>query len=587
MNKTVLKQKTISPKAPTRWMRAYLERYKGLLLLALLLGLATYLCAAGLMFSSGYLISEAATKPENILIIYIPIVLTRAFGIARPSFHYAERLVSHNFVLRMTSALRVRLYQALEPAAARKQNRFKTGDLLSILADDIEHIQNLFLRVVFPAVVAALLYLIIVLALGVFSLVFALLMLLWIGVMVVLVPLVSLAINGARRYHQKDSRNKLYQSLTDAVLGVRDWLFSGRQADFVTGYETSDDHLRASYAQSNSFSRNRDLLWQVLAAAVLVVMLIWISNLASQGNLSTSWIAAFVLALFPLIDAFAPIPEAFSNLSSYHDSLQRLAGLDKPVDAETRAIPQELSGVPVTICLREVKFQYEEGHPILQGLNLTVLPRQKVAILGPSGAGKSTLVSLIRGDLTPQGGSIQLNSVPSASLGDAAASVIGVLNQRPHLFDTTIINNLRLGNPMATDTEIEQAAAQAGLQKLISSLPLGMNTPVEEAGARFSGGEKQRIALARVLLQKTPIVILDEPAIGLDPRLEAELVNTIFSVLCDKTIIWVTHHLQGMDLMDNIVFLENGHVKMAGTHAVLWESSERYRNLYAMDHWGE
>ena len=587
MSKAALGNDRVNFKTQSRWMRAYLERYKALLFVVLLLGLASYLCAAGLMFISGYLISEAATKPDNILLIYMPIVLTRVFGIARPSFHYIERLVSHNFVLRMTSNLRVRLYRALEPYAAHQRNKHKTGDILSILADEIEHIQNLYLRIVFPAVVAAMLYLIVVLALGVFSIVFALLMLLWIGIMIILVPLASLAINGARRYSQKGLRNNLYQSLTDAVLGIRDWLFSGRQADFIAGYETSDNQLRASHVTSNAFSRRRDFLWQILAAVVLIAMLVWISSLTSHGNLSASWIAAFVLAVFPLIDAFAPIPEAFSNLPSYQNSLQRLHNLEQPLKSESATLPEDLMENPITIRLHELCFHYEKEHPILQGLNLTVTPQQKIAILGPSGTGKSTMLSLIRGDLTPVSGTIQLNNIPSASLGDAAASVIGVLNQRPYLFDTTIGNNIRLGNPKASEDEILTAAAQAGLHELITGLALGINTPVEEAGARFSGGERQRIALARILLKKPPIVILDEPTIGLDPRRENELIATIFEELKDKTVIWVTHHLRGMEHMDNIVFLENGSVALEGTHKELLQASNRYRDLYAMDTWGE
>ncbi|MCL2281525.1 MAG: thiol reductant ABC exporter subunit CydC [Dehalococcoidia bacterium] len=587
MFRTISGQSANNLKPQVKWVSDYLRRYKRLLFLILFLGLATYLCAAGLMFISGYLISEAATQPDNILLIYLPIVLTRAFGIARPSFHYVERLVSHNFVLRMTSDLRVRLYHALEPDAAQKKNKHKTGDILSILADDIEHIQNLYIRIIFPAVIAALLYLLAVLALGIFSIFFALFMLLWIGVMIILVPLVSLAINGARRYSQKGLRNNLYQSLTDAVLGIRDWLYSGRQADFISNYETNDDQLRTSYCRSNHFSKRRDFFWQMLAAVALAAVLIWISNLTSHGNLSTSWIAAFVLAVFPLIDAFAPIPEAFSNLPLYQDSLKRLNNLEQPAKSGVITLPEELVDTPITIRLHNLCFQYEKGHSVLQGLNLTVAPKQKIAVLGPSGTGKSTMISLIRGDLTPSSGTVQLNNTSSASLGDTIASLIGVLNQRPYLFDTTIGNNIRMGNPLASEDEILLAATQAGLHELLEGLSLGINTPVEEAGARFSGGERQRFALARIILQKTPIIILDEPTIGLDPKREAELIATIFDELKDKTIIWVTHHLRGMERMDNIIFLDNGHIAMEGTHAELLQSSKRYQDLYAMDTWGE
>jgi len=583
---SILGQLSLRFDLQSAWLGAYLGRYKKILILVLFLGLLTCICAGALMFTSGYLISSAATQPENILLIYLPVVLTRVFGIARPGFHYVERLLSHNFILRLTSDLRVRLYQALEPDAARERGKHKTGDILSVLADDIEHIQNLFLRIVFPSVVALLLYLVIVLAIGKFSVVFALLMLLWIGIMILLLPLVSLAANRARRYRQKELRNNLYRSLTDAVMGAGDWRFSGRQADFIAAYEEIDDRLRSVHAQSNRFSRRRDFLWQTCAVVIVVAVLLWVSNLVAQGNLGANWIAAFVFVAFPLIDAVSPIPEAFGNLPAYQDSLRRFGRLSEPTGYEAPSLSAGLIDAPITIRLHDLSFQYEKDQPVLRGLNLAITPGQKLAVLGPSGSGKSTLIKLIRGDLAPSAGTVCLNDIPSAIMGDATASLIGVLSQRPYLFDTTIGNNLRMGNPQASEAELQAVIAQAGLKELIAQLPLGLDTPVEEAGGRFSGGERQRIALARILLQKTPVVILDEPTIGLDPRMESELIATFFEGLSDKTIIWITHHLQGMEHMDNIVFLDEGRITLKGTHAQLWQSSERYRALYSMDNWG-
>ena len=585
MFNSIFKQSATSHRMHNYWLHTYLQRYKGLLFLVLFLGLAAYFCAAGLMFVSGYLISKAATQPENIMLIYVPIVLTRVFGIARPSFRYAERLVGHNLVLRMTSVLRVRLYQAVEPDAARKRNSRKTGDILSILTDDIEYIQNLYLRIIFPSLIALMLYVLIVLVIGAFSIAFALFMLLWLGVMIILLPLVSLVINGARRYRQKSLRNSLYRSLTDAVLGVGDWVFSGRQSAFIASYEAKEDHSRALHAKSSSFSRKRDFVWQILAAVAVLAVLIWIESLTSQGNLSVNWIAAFVLAVFPLFDAMAPIPETISHLPTYRDSLQRMDRLKQVAKPTTATLPEELAGKPITINLSDLYYHYEKTQPVLQGVSLTISPQQKLAILGPSGAGKSTIVSLVRGDLSPRSGAILLNGTPSASLGENITALVGVLNQKPYLFNTTIGNNLRLGNPHASQGDIDLAITQAGLEKLIAQLPFGIDTPVEEAGARFSGGERQRIALARILLQNTPIVILDEPTIGLDPQSENELMGTFFEGLKDKTIIWITHHLQGMERMDKIVFLENGRIALEGTHAELWQTSERYRALYTMDNW--
>jgi ATP-binding cassette subfamily C protein CydC len=151
------------------------------------------------------------------------------------------------------------------------------------------------------------------------------------------------------------------------------------------------------------------------------------------------------------------------------------------------------------------------------------------------------------------------------------------------LFDTTLANNIRLGQPDATEAEIRDAVALARLEPLVASLPEGLLTRMQEAGQRFSGGERQRVALARILLQKTPVVILDEPTVGLDPKTERELLSTMFSSLQDRTLIWVTHHLVGVERMDEILFMENGQIVMRGTHDELMEHYPRYRNLYLLD----
>lgn len=151
------------------------------------------------------------------------------------------------------------------------------------------------------------------------------------------------------------------------------------------------------------------------------------------------------------------------------------------------------------------------------------------------------------------------------------------------MFDTTIRNNIRLGRPQATDEEILDVIERAQLSNLIASLPQGLNTSMQEMGQRFSGGERQRIAFARVLLQNTPVILFDEPTIGLDPMTEQEVLNTILTATKDKTIIWVTHHLAGIENMDQIVFLENGQIAMQGTHEKLLKTNQHYQKLYQMD----
>ena len=163
------------------------------------------------------------------------------------------------------------------------------------------------------------------------------------------------------------------------------------------------------------------------------------------------------------------------------------------------------------------------------------------------------------------------------------SNYISVLQQKPHLFDSSVMNNIRLGNINATDEEVIEVAKQVQLHDYIHSLPDGYQTKMQELGERFSGGERQRIALARILLQKTPIVILDEPTIGLDAITERKLLDTIFRSLEGKTVIWITHHLIGIEKMDRVLFIDHGRITMEGTHQQLLQHNPRYKNLYNMD----
>lgn len=219
---------------------SYVSSYFWRFVLIIVLGALTIFTASSLMYTSGFLISKASTPVENILMIYVPIVGVRTFGTSRAVIHYVERLIGHDTILRILSKMRVRLYNILEPQALFLSSRFRTGDILGMLADDIEYLQNVYLRTVFPSVIALLIYGVAVIALGTFDIGFALLMALYILVLVVVLPLISLLFTQKRQREVKVERNRLYQKLTDAVLGMGDWVISGRQSQFVETYEADE-----------------------------------------------------------------------------------------------------------------------------------------------------------------------------------------------------------------------------------------------------------------------------------------------------------------------------------------------------------
>lgn len=578
MNKVALFKQLQSDK----WVKPFLKQYKKTLYLALFLGFCTFFCGGALMFNSGYLISKSASHPSNILLVYIPIVLTRAFGIGRPVFRYVERLTSHNWVLKMTSNLRVKLYRILEQDAIFFKRDYSLGDVMGLLAEDINHLQNLYLRTIFPTVIAWLLYIFIVIALGFYSLWFALVMLFYFGIILIVFPLWSVLVNGARQKQEKILKNELYTNLTDNILGISDWIFSQRGQEYVELHEQAQADLYAVQAKLRKFNNLRSLLFELTYGGMALVTLLWASGqfVGDHGG-AANWIAAFVLAIFPLVDAFAGLPAASQETNVYADSLERLNKLpDQRAAKEVSELPQ----APYDLVVKDLSFQYGKNQKeVLTDLNLTIKRGQKLAILGRSGSGKSTLANLLRGDLKPTKGQITLGGVDVSALNEQMADYIGVIQQAPYLFNTTLINNVRLGNEDASPEDVWAVLERVGLKKMVASLPKGLETMVDEAGLRFSGGERHRLALARILLQDTPIVLLDEPTVGLDPVTEQALITTFMEQLQGKTLIWITHHLKGIERVDKVIFIEDGQLEMEGSPEELAKTSPRYQKLKAID----
>lgn len=572
------------------WIRPHFRKQRWRFMWIAVLSVLTPSCAGALMFTSGYLISKAALRPENILMVYVPIVLVRTFGIGRAVVHYVERLAGHDAVLRILANMRVRLYRILEPQALFIRSRYRTGDVLSALADDIEHLQDVYLRTVFPTIAAVVMYGLCIAALGWFDLPFALLMALYVFVLVFILPAVSLWLKNAKQRHVKQKRNGLYRKLTDAVLGMSDWVISGRASQFVQSYESDEAKVAEVERTLHQWTTWRTFLAQCVVAIAVISTMYWAGQQFAGGELAATMIAAFTLVVFPVMDAFLAVPEAVEKIPEYRESLDRInrmSGTEKASSHTERTLQAEgvhAAQLQAHIRLERVRYRYPQSEEwSVNGISLDIPQGKKIAVLGRSGAGKSTLIKLIQGAVVPQEGRATINGKHAARFGDEIPRVISVLNQRPHLFDTTVGNNIRLGKPDAGDEEVRQVAQKVKLDKLIESLPAGYDTPMLETGERFSGGERQRIALARVLLQDTPVVILDEPTVGLDPHTERDLLRTIFRTVQGKTLIWITHHLVGVEQMDEVIFIEDGRITMHGPHAALIEEVSRYRHLYHLD----
>lgn len=369
-------------------------------------------------------------------------------------------------------------------------------------------------------------------------------------------------------------------------MGVSDWIFSQRGQEYLDFHKKIEDKLHQVTHKIKTSNHYRNMGVQLMFGVMAIALLLW-AGIQFPGNHggAANWIAAFVLVVFPLIDAFAPLGDAAQETNIYQDSLKRLNELSADADVKKTNKKVGQLEAPFVITIDNLSFHYPaDAKRVLNNLSLNINSGQKLAILGRSGSGKTTLAELLRGDLQPSAGSLKLNGIDVQELGESISDYVGVIHQAPYLFNTTISNNLRVGNEDATTASLWKVLERVGLKSLVTSLPEGLETVVDEAGLRFSGGERHRLALARILLKNTPIVILDEPTVSLDPLTEQDLIETFMQQLTGKTIIWITHHLQGLSLMDKVVFIEDGELKIEGSPDKLAASNEHYRRLLAIDH---
>lgn len=570
----------------SNWIKPYIQQNKGRMTLTIFLGLLGVSSGAMLLFISGYLISKSALRPENVMAVYVPIVATRAFSIGQAVFHYLERLVGHDVVLRILEKMRTKLYRIVEPQALFFRSRFQTGDMLGVLSEDIEHLQNLYLRTIFPSILALVVYSIFVLVIGAFDVVFALIAACMLAIIVFLLPFVSLLLMKQHHVTLKQGRSRLYQQLTDAVFGLSDWQASGRKDEFIDKYVEQNAQLLKTEKRMKRWNHIRDSIIQLVVGIVVISMIIWTGNEAASGQIAHTVIAAFVLMTLSVTNALIPLSDAIDRIPSYVESAHRLnqvEGNDVLQDEkEVHGDKDYAASKHIDIELNNVSYSYPDSNEfVLKEVSLQIKAGKKIAILGRSGTGKSTLLKLLTGALRPLHGDVLLNSEHAHT--NLLSKYISVLNQKPHLFDTTIGNNVRIGKPEATDEEIWKALEKAQLASHIASLPDGLQTKMHEMGKRFSGGERQRVAFARTLMQESPIIVLDEPTIGLDPKTELSLIETMFSATEEKTVIWITHHLVGIEHVDEVIFLDRGQIVMQGSHEQLLKENEKYRKLYELD----
>ncbi|SEF18043.1 thiol reductant ABC exporter subunit CydC [Jiangella alba] len=568
----------------TRRLAALLRAHLGRLLVAVSASVVTELAALALMGTAAWLLARAAEQPP-LAALSLAIVGVRGFATARGVFRYAERLASHDAALRALATLRGKVYDALVPLAPSGLPAYRSSDLLSRMVSDVEAVQDLVVRVLVPVSTAVVVagvaigFSAVVLPSAAVALAAGLALA---GLVVPLLMVVTAATNTARRL--APARAEMSAHHTDLLQGAADLAVFSATAAALADAERAGERLAR-------LERRTALTTALAGAAAMLVqgvttVAVTVLALGARHDGGLAGVMVPVVALVALIsfEPVLPLVPAVQRLLEARSSLRRvLAVLDTPAPvAEPGAAALPAPSGPVTIELHGVSVRYPGADvDAVDGVDLALTPGRRVAVVGASGSGKSTLLACLMRFIEPSAGTVRLNGRPVQDYdGDDVRAVVTGVTQDAHLFHTSIRENLRLARPDASDDDLLAALGTARLRDWVESLPGGLDTMVGESGGQVSGGQRQRLALARALLFDPPVVLLDEPTEGLDPRTADDLMTDLLASTRGRTTVVVTHRLAGLDAVDEIVVMDAGRVVQRGTHAELVAADGAYQDLW-------
>ncbi|MGW1883530.1 thiol reductant ABC exporter subunit CydD [Streptomyces sp. NPDC001970] len=562
---------------------------RGQLVLALVLGSLALGSAVGLMAVSGWLISRASEQPP-VLYLMVAVTATRAFGIGRAVFRYAERLVSHDAVLSMLADLRVGVYRRLERIAPAGLRRARRGDLLSRLVADVDALQDYWLRWLLPAGVA------VVVGAGAVGFTAWLLpeagAVLAVGLLVagVAVPMVSAAC--ARRAERRlaPARGVLATRVVDLLRGTAELTVAGALNGRIAAVREADRTLTRIASRAASATALGGGL-SAVACGLTVAFAAYAGVMAVHaGRIEGVELAVVVLTPLAAFEAVIGLPLAVQYRQRVKRSAERVFEvLDAPVPVHEPLEPAPAPASPFPLEVRGLAARYaDQERDALTGFDLSLTAGRRIAVVGASGSGKTTLAQVLLRFLDAREGTYTLGGTDAAALdGDTVRRFVGLCAQDAHIFDSTIRENLRLARTEASEEELRAALAGARLLEWADSLPDGLDTLVGEHGAQLSGGQRQRLALARALLADFPVLLLDEPAEHLDLATADALTADLLAATQGRTTLLITHRLRGLDAVDEVLVLDDGRTVQRGPYAHLAEAEGPLRRMLERERAGD
>lgn len=554
----------VSTWSVTRRLFGLMRQQRPWMLLGLALALLSTLSGIALLAVAGHFITSMALVGAGGAAInyYTPAALIRLLAILRTGGRYAERLMTHEATFRILARLRVWLFARLVPLAPAALGERRSTELFSRLRADVDALEHAYLGAMLPLLVALVVMLAVVILtlthLPVLSLPLLLLFILGGAVL----PRWALRRSQAPSEALVACNDTLRQLASDGVRGRAELALYGAQEAHSAQVLTVASEQRKALRELDRLQAlgNSGVLLAAQVGAVFTLLL-GLSAL-HDGGLSGPNLVMLGLLVPAAFEPVGVLPEAWAKLGETMISARRIFALaDTPVP-----VPDPTSPSPTIsqydLHLRDVRLRYaEDGPRVLDGVDLDLPQGRRIALVGASGAGKSSLVGALT-KLYPSCGSITLGGTSlDAWQGDDLRAQIGVVEQRPYLFDLSLRDNLRLARPAATDDQLNNVIEQAQLRDYVAALPQGLRTWVGEDGVRVSGGEARRIAIARALLADPPILVLDEPTEGLDAGTIAELYTALRAAMDGRSVLLITHRLGGLaDMVDEVATMREGRI---------------------------
>jgi len=522
--------------------------------------------AVALLAVSAWLIVRAAEQP-HVMYISAAVVGVRAFAVSRAAFRYVERLAGHDAALRQLAVTRTDLLRRLIPLSPDGLGRTRRGSVLGALVDDVDELQNLPLRVVLPLVSSA------AVALGAVILVAVVW---WPAALTLLACLAVAAVVATAWGWAEGSRAEraiapLRARLADAVL---DHLGS---LDVLVAYDAAaasrarigvaDARLRRAVVRRASAQAGTAAIVSLTAGGASLLAVLVAAPGAAAGALSGPALAVAVLVPMAVFEVFAAVPAAAASWRQVHAAATRIADAvpaEVPVELVTDAVA--VSGAAPALgsglALRGVTASWPgAAAPALHDVDFEVCPGERVLVVGSSGAGKTTLAHVLVRFLAPVAGSYRVGGRSVRELAaDDLRRTVGLCEQQPMLFDEDIRQNLLFARDTATDAELERVLERVGLGAWLHERG-GLDARVGERGALVSGGQAQRIALARGILRGFPVLVLDEPTAGVDATASAALLTDLLGAVGDdQAVVLISHVTVPAGLVDRVVRLRDGRV---------------------------